>query len=228
VHHSTFGNVDAFVSHSWGDDPIAKYDALMAWRTWFLREKGHEPTVWFDALCIDQTGDITNQLKSLPIFLSGCETLLLLYGQTYLSRLWCVTELFVFYHSRLPHLSENDIQFIPIYLADRTDDVFVTARSFDVRKAEATSPTDKVRLLAIIDGTGDSIDAFNEWTRALIETKLTDVLTAGLKRIEKARRRALSMRDDLTKRSIKTSIHRKSESAIESSAPIINYPADNT
>jgi hypothetical protein len=191
VHHATFGNVDAFVSHSWGDDPIAKYDALMAWRTWFLREKGREPTVWFDALCIDQVGDITNQLKLLPIFLSGCETLLLLYGQTYLTRLWCVTELFVFYHSRLPHLSDDDIQFIPIHLADITDDVFATARSFDVRKADATLPTDKVHLLSIIDGTGDSIDAFNEWTRTLIKTKLCAYRTAGLKHIEKARRRAL-------------------------------------
>jgi hypothetical protein len=185
VHHATFGNVDAFVSHSWGDDPIAKYDALMAWRTWFLREKGREPTVWFDALCIDQVGDITNQLKLLPIFLSGCETLLLLYGQTYLTRLWCVTELFIFYHSRLPHLSDDDIQFIPIHLADITDDVFATARSFDVRKADATLPTDKVHLLSIIDGTGDSIDAFNEWTRTLIKTKLCAYRTAGLKHIEK-------------------------------------------
>jgi hypothetical protein len=37
----------------------------------------------------------------LPVFLSGCSTLLVLYSDTYLSRLWCVTEIFVFLQVRL-------------------------------------------------------------------------------------------------------------------------------
>ncbi len=43
--------------------------------------------------CIDQT-NIDASLQSLPIFLSGCKELLVLAGQTYPTRLWCVLEMF--------------------------------------------------------------------------------------------------------------------------------------
>jgi hypothetical protein len=84
------GEVDAFLSHSWHDDPDAKWLAFQAWRDEFkAAHGGREPTVWFDALCIDQN-DISAQLPSLPVYLSGCHTLVALHGPTYLSRLWCV------------------------------------------------------------------------------------------------------------------------------------------
>jgi len=43
---------------------------------------------------------IEEDLKGLPIFLSGCKELLVLGGPSYLSRLWCVVELFTFVHMR--------------------------------------------------------------------------------------------------------------------------------
>ena len=39
--------------------------------------------------CIDQT-DIDANLACLPVFLSGCRELLILVGETYHKRLWCV------------------------------------------------------------------------------------------------------------------------------------------
>ena len=44
-----------------------------------------------DKACIDQN-DIEKSLKCLPIFLSGCQTLLIVVGPTYCRRLWCVME----------------------------------------------------------------------------------------------------------------------------------------
>ena len=35
-------------------------------------------------------------LAALPVFLSGCQELLVLLGPTYSSRLWCCVELFTF------------------------------------------------------------------------------------------------------------------------------------
>ena len=45
--------------------------------------------------CIDQS-NIAASLPCLPIFLSGCKELLVIAGETYTSRLWCVIELFTF------------------------------------------------------------------------------------------------------------------------------------
>lgn len=42
------GGVDAFISHSWSDDPSCKYDKLQVWRGMFIDEHGREPRVWID------------------------------------------------------------------------------------------------------------------------------------------------------------------------------------
>eukprot|EP00913_Durusdinium_trenchii_P002076 g1918.t1 len=55
------------------------------------------PHIWLDKCCIDQN-DIEADLRCLPIFLSGCAELVVFCGPTYLSRLWCVMELFTFVH----------------------------------------------------------------------------------------------------------------------------------
>ena len=56
-----------------------------------------------DKACIDQN-NIQLSLACLPVFLAGCQTLLVVAGPTYCSRLWCVMELFTFARSeRLLH-----------------------------------------------------------------------------------------------------------------------------
>eukprot|EP00964_Phaeocystis_antarctica_P121466 scaffold85130_cov78-Phaeocystis_antarctica.AAC.4 len=44
-------------------------------------------------------GNIQQSLACLPVFLAGCQTLLVVAGPTYCSRLWCVMELFTFARS---------------------------------------------------------------------------------------------------------------------------------
>ena len=51
-----------------------------------------------DKACIDQV-NIDQALACLPIFLAGCQTILVVAGTTYCSRLWCVIELFTFVRS---------------------------------------------------------------------------------------------------------------------------------
>ena len=56
-----------------------------------------------DKACIDQN-NIQQSLACLPVFLAGCQTLLVVAGPTYCSRLWCVMELFTFARSERPLL----------------------------------------------------------------------------------------------------------------------------
>ena len=53
-----------------------------------------------DKACIDQS-NIEQSLACLPVFLAGCQMLLVVAGPTYCSRLWCVMELFTFARSEL-------------------------------------------------------------------------------------------------------------------------------
>jgi hypothetical protein len=76
----------AFVSHSWRDDPTEKWRALQAWRESFVRENGREPTVWIDRCCLDPD-QLSAVLPCLPVFAAACDKMLVLRGSTYLNRL---------------------------------------------------------------------------------------------------------------------------------------------
>merc|ERR1711871_452718 len=90
------GQIDAFVSHSWSDEPALKWAALQKWRCQFKDDNGgREPRLWIDKYCIDQT-NIDESLQCLPVYLAGSNKLLVLCGKTYLQRLWCLIEIFVF------------------------------------------------------------------------------------------------------------------------------------
>ena len=90
-----FGEIDAFISHSWSDPSDGKWSALQRWREEFKSRHGREPRVWFDKCCIDQ-GKLTDSLLCLPVHLAACRKILVLAGPTYVTRMWCVLELFVF------------------------------------------------------------------------------------------------------------------------------------
>ena len=66
--------------------------------------KTYAPCRTQDKACIDQS-DIEQSLACLPVFLAGCQTLLVVAGSNYCTRLWCVMELFTFVRSeRPPHI----------------------------------------------------------------------------------------------------------------------------
>eukprot|EP00931_Biecheleriopsis_adriatica_P074767 TRINITY_DN4876_c0_g1_i2.p1 TRINITY_DN4876_c0_g1~~TRINITY_DN4876_c0_g1_i2.p1 ORF type:complete len:501 (-),score=39.69 TRINITY_DN4876_c0_g1_i2:41-1543(-) len=156
------GHCDAFVSHSWHDDASAKWKALQQWRCCFRAKYGREPRVWFDKVCIDQT-NIEADLRCLPIFLSGCNSLLVLYGPTYLSRLWCIIEIFTFI------LVGGSIENIDIKCVLREEPAHDDMRllvsafeDFDVADCQCYDQSDKARILAIVGTAFGSLGAFNE------------------------------------------------------------------
>ena len=75
------GEIDYFISHSWSDDADLKFAHLAAMTADFQSTRGREPIMWFDKLCIDQD-NIADALRCLPIFVSSCDRLLILCGDT--------------------------------------------------------------------------------------------------------------------------------------------------
>ncbi|KAJ1640362.1 hypothetical protein T492DRAFT_855047, partial [Pavlovales sp. CCMP2436] len=75
----------------WSDDPGAKWSAICEWRHEFRLAHGREPIVWLDKCCLNQEC-IADHLACLPVFLAGCNSLVLFVGKTYLHRLWYPAE----------------------------------------------------------------------------------------------------------------------------------------
>ena len=112
-----FKEIDFFVSHSWSDDPEAKWEAIQGMRKTFKAEnKGREPVIWFDKYCIDQTA-IDESVRRLPVFVVGSSKFLVLLGPSYASRCWCMLELFVFNSVRNCALFDETADFIVLPLA---------------------------------------------------------------------------------------------------------------
>mmetsp|Transcript_30226 Transcript_30226/g.75815 ORF Transcript_30226/g.75815 Transcript_30226/m.75815 type:complete len:677 (-) Transcript_30226:178-2208(-) len=154
---ASFGEVDAFISHSWSDDPGAKWDALQTWRSEFVAQYRREPIIWMDRLCIDQKA-ITESLPLLPVYLAGCNSLLILAGPTYLQRLWCWVEIFVWLE-----IGGDSRETVIYPLAD-----FSLADEMDVRHATCYLPEDTDRLLSTVDAsTLHGVEGFNGRVRSL-------------------------------------------------------------
>jgi len=153
---------DAFISHSWHDDPQAKWRAMQRWRRVFNMRYGHEPRVWIDKFCIDQN-NIKQDLRCLPVFLSGCKNLVVFCGTTYLSRLWCAVELFTFVH-----IGGNidRIRFEPVlregYEDEDLESIMRCFDAFDVEQCDCFSENDKDRIVGIIRSAFGDLAGFNK------------------------------------------------------------------
>jgi len=167
--HTQLGECDAFVSHSWHDDSEAKWRAIQQWRQGFVAKHGREPWIWFDKFCIDQS-DIETDLRGLPVFLSGCKELLVLCGPSYLSRLWCVVELFTFAHiggrssriTAIPLLRQG----CELEDAAAIDQVY---EEFDASQCECICGSDKEKMMAIITTAFGDVASFNSMMRQLLK-----------------------------------------------------------
>lgn len=158
---------DAFLSHSWHDDGDAKWLALQTWRAAFVGEHNREPVVWLDKCCVDQNS-IDEDLRCLPVFLKGCSKLVVLCGPTYLSRLWCILEIFVYVHMGG---EVADIVLLPLLGEDHeSEDAQSLAgsfASFDAKNCQCFNVEDKQRILAMIGTAYGSMANFNDVVRAI-------------------------------------------------------------
>ena len=186
------GEVTCFLSHSWSDEDAApgqKYKAVALWAREHEETTGEEPTLWLDKACIDQT-NIGQSLACLPVFLSGCQILLIVAGPTYCSRLWCVMEIFTFL--RMGGARER----IELRLIAHPDHDQAAAKkelaaqlaTFNAATAQCFKQEDRQRLLAVIEaGFGDFQD-FNKDVRTVFEhglrrrTSLNGALASALPR----------------------------------------------
>jgi hypothetical protein len=165
------GEVDAFVSHSWHDDARVKWEALQVWCKEFCKKHGREPKLWLDFCCIDQS-NIEASLRCLPVYLSGCRELLVIAGPTYVSRLWCVIELFVFVSI---HRTQEGYKGVPleVRVLGHTEEEHSTVRdgfaNFDAEACECFDPRDKQRLLGIVEAGSGTMDRFNMQIRGMID-----------------------------------------------------------
>eukprot|EP00929_Paragymnodinium_shiwhaense_P096648 TRINITY_DN58304_c0_g1_i1.p1 TRINITY_DN58304_c0_g1~~TRINITY_DN58304_c0_g1_i1.p1 ORF type:complete len:692 (-),score=54.59 TRINITY_DN58304_c0_g1_i1:112-2187(-) len=155
---------DAFFSHSWRDNGECKWRALTAWCEAFSQAHGRSPRLWFDKTCIDQT-NIEDDLQCLPIFLAGCNTLLVTCGTTYVSRLWCCVELFVY--MKMSEGSDRDIQVCRLSSSPAEEQAIAEGwASFDVHKCQCFKGEDKRRILSCIAKSGGAA-GFNDYIRSL-------------------------------------------------------------
>uniref|UniRef100_A0A7S4BKT0 TIR domain-containing protein n=1 Tax=Chrysotila carterae TaxID=13221 RepID=A0A7S4BKT0_CHRCT len=174
THPALLGTVDAFVSHSWRDAGAHKYVQLTQWGVAFEERHGRQPNLWLDKACIDQ-GNVADNLAALPVFLSGCREMIILLGPSYMTRLWCVMEMFVFLKmggqaDRVTVLLVGDDSAAPLdnallaALATRLKHSF---QDFDVRTAQCAAAADQERLLAVIESSFIDLRSFNSSVQIL-------------------------------------------------------------
>lgn len=81
--------VSFFISHSWSDNGTLKFKAMSRVANEYFLTHGRYPTFWFDKVCFDQK-NIMDGLRLLPLNIMMCERMLVLYGETFSTRLWCI------------------------------------------------------------------------------------------------------------------------------------------
>jgi len=135
---------------------------LQAWRSEFSAENSHEPRLWIDKYCLDQR-NVRANLQCLPVFLAGCERLLVVLGETYLGRLWCLVELFVFLQMGASHsqLTVRKMQDGRLSAA--------TIQTFDARNARCFADAERDLLLGMMEASFASLDNFSRAIRRILE-----------------------------------------------------------
>ena len=186
------GGIDYFISHSWSDCPRQKYAQLCAVSLEFWRKHKRQPSFWLDKCCIDQS-EIERDLRCLPVFVQSCAELLILCGDSYATRLWCVWELYIHFamagakaqgRTKIVNCctiagatssgdavasasSMDEASDLPGSIEDvRQEGSPASALSqFDVKNAHCFSAADEAKLRRVIES--ESAESFNHAIRAV-------------------------------------------------------------
>ncbi len=116
----------------------------------------------------------------MPVYLSGCQTLLIMAGPTYCSRLWCVMEIFTFLFmgGKLDRIeihalsASDDAPTSPADGRRGLDDLKHQFATFDAAKAQCFLPKDKHRLLAVVEAGFGSFEGFNTTMRGVFDERV--------------------------------------------------------
>ena len=139
----------------------------------FKRRNGGDPVLWLDKACIDNT-NIEESLHACPStlgYLMSCDTMLVLAGDTYLTRLWCVWELYVLYAvtDAAPDVILRDLQPSAGSAADATlNKLRADLGEFRVGvNTTCYDPNEEAKLLAAIQAAPGGEAGFNRVVREL-------------------------------------------------------------
>ena len=147
--------IDFFLSHSWHDDPDAKYDAIDTIKKLFVITHKREATFWLDKVCIDQE-NIADGLKVLCINVTACNKLLVVCGKTYFQRLWCLLELFMMFAFADEENAVSRIELVPIEADGVTrESILANMAHFKLDDAHCYDPNEEIKLRAVMKEVGE-------------------------------------------------------------------------
>ena len=115
--------------------------------------------------CARQQTDIGANLACLPLFLSGCRKVVVLAGESYTTRLWCVMELFAFVHMGG---ELGDVEVLEAHAPGGAQRVADSFASFDASNANCYDPQDKEHMLRVIEAAFGDMRSFNDVVRPLM------------------------------------------------------------
>lgn len=151
--------IDYFLSHSWHDDPQAKWQVLSKEAQDLARRRSRVASFWIDKFCIDQDS-IADGLRALPVNLMACSRVLVLWGPTYPLRIWCAWELFTVLAFTSMEVARERLVFRAL-----GGDISSALEGFDVAVASCYDPNEQRRLMGIITALGQ--ERFNRRLRSL-------------------------------------------------------------
>ena len=146
--------IDYFMSHSWYDDADGKWNALLRSVDQFKALHGRYPTFWLDKVCIDQDS-IADGLRALPVNVMSCNKMMVVLGETYTSRLWCIWELFTLLAFTDLQAALARVQVVPI-----AGNTCKQLAGFQFRNAHCYDPNEEAKLRHVIVSLGR--DTFQE------------------------------------------------------------------
>merc|ERR1712216_7635 len=158
----------------------AKWSILETVATKFIRAKSREPTFWLDKTCIDQA-NIADGLRILPVIVMSASRMLVLWGESYPSRLWCVWEIFTTLAFTSMAAVTERFELHPLQPGAVVADLGVQLSSFDVRAAQCYNPNDQHRLGRVIHALGT--DHFNKRVR-LLGQEITNRARGGVQLLQ--------------------------------------------
>eukprot|EP00929_Paragymnodinium_shiwhaense_P062569 TRINITY_DN31236_c0_g1_i10.p1 TRINITY_DN31236_c0_g1~~TRINITY_DN31236_c0_g1_i10.p1 ORF type:complete len:547 (-),score=17.61 TRINITY_DN31236_c0_g1_i10:468-1913(-) len=138
--------IDYFMSHSWHDCAESKWARLQEIVAEFARRNWRYPTFWLDKVCIDQRR-IGDGLKALPVNVMACKQVLVLCGETYPDRLWCIWELCVVLSFASQEQALERIRF-EVFGQDST--VLDRLQKFEAKNARCYDPNEQHKLSHVI------------------------------------------------------------------------------
>ena len=132
----------------------------------------------------------------LPVFLSGCKQLLMMVGKTYMSRLWCVMEVFIYMRIKgATSIGELSSQLTIKLLGEDATSISERITRFEAAKAQCRHDRDRQKLLAVIEASFGTTSPFDELVVKVFNEQVIGV--KGMQRqIDTMRRQIV----DLTRR----------------------------